>query len=69
MNNFYQDNSGGADIGTGSLTLATDVFNVTTTTDDFYPFNCDPMLDWLPKASKWKKYWPIYHLKVSYNSA
>jgi len=67
MNNFTFDYSGANDTGTGSLTLAPDVPNATT--DDFYPFNCDPMLDWLPEACKWKKYWPIYHLKVSYNSA
>jgi len=27
------------------------------------------MLDWMPENTKWKKYWPIWHLKVSYNSA
>ena len=38
-------------------------------TDDLTGWPRGTMLEWLPEACKWKKYWPIWHLKVSYNSA
>ena len=66
MNNFNYCTAG-TDTVSFTTDAGTDLIFDGATND--LSFCLDPMLDWLPEASRWKKYWPIYHLKVSYNSA
>jgi len=51
-------------------TNATDNSTITFTTDtndtNSFLWFPDPMLEWLPEASKWKKYFPAWHLVRSY---
>ena len=68
MNNITSSTGGDVTFTDGDT--ANLVFTGTTdATNDTFTFNLDYMLDWLPEACKWKKYFPAWHLVRSYRNA